>query len=168
MTARRIVILAAATALTASVLAGCGGDDTPEASADTFCEQLAPLADLGQILQSGEADLEALAGEVSRLAAVAPQAVQPSVQSIAEALGTMAEAAAASGEEGAAATAVGFAAIEGDRESLERASAVVEGYAERECNISLVPDRTTTTDSTVPPQDTTGAPASTTSPEVAP
>lgn len=165
MTTRRTGALTLAAALALTALAGCGSDE-PEGGTNAFCEQIAPLTNLGQQLESPDADLNQLSSDLTSLVDVAPTAVRPSVETIAGALTTMASAAEASGEEGAAALAAGFAAIEGDRGSLERASEVVEGYTQRECGLDLTsespgstaptpaPDSTVATDSSEP----TGAP----------
>lgn len=156
MTTRRTGALTLAAALAITALAGCGSDE-PEGGTNAFCEQIAPLTNLGQQLESPDADLNQLSSDVTSLVDVAPTAVRPSVETIAGALTTMASAAEASGEEGAAALAAGFAAIEGDRESLERASEVVEGFTERECGLDLTPESTgstTPTDSTPAPDPT--------------
>ena len=145
---RHALATVATAALTLSLLVGCSSDEQSASSPDVFCEQLAPLADLGGQLQTTDADLAGLAQQVNGLVAVAPVAVRPSVETIASALATMASAAEASGEEGPAALAAAFAAIEGDREALERASEVVEGYANRECGFNLSPDSSEVTDPT--------------------
>ena len=135
---------------------GCSGEASqPEASVDAFCERIAPLANLANDLESGDPDLGRLADDVGDAAAVAPTAVRPSVEAIADALATMTEAAASSGEEGQAALAAAFSAIEGERAALERASDVVEGYAERECGVDLTPEATGDSGDTGPPEATT-------------
>lgn len=155
MTTRRTGTLALAAGLALAALAGCGSDETVQGT-DVFCEQISPLTNLGRQLESPEADLNQLASDVTSLVSVSPTAVRPSVETIAGALTTVASAAEDSGEEGAAALAAGFAAIEGDREALERASEVVEGYTARECGIDLTPDATGSTTS-APGPDTTDA-----------
>lgn len=138
---RRWRPLAATLGVALIVAAGCGGEEAqPEPGVDAFCERIAPLANLASDLESGDPDLEGLADDVRDAAAVAPAAVQPSIETIASALTTMNEAASASGEEGQAALAAAFSAIEGERAALERASDVVEGYAERECGVDLTPE----------------------------
>ena len=148
MSTRRTATLSLVAGLAIAAFAGCGSDE-PETGTDAFCEQVAPLANLGRQLESPEADLDRLSGDVNNLVTVSPIAVRPSVETIAGALATMVSAAEASGEEGSAALAAGFAAIEGERGALERASEVVESYTERECGIDLTPDAT---DSTTAPE----------------
>lgn len=143
--------------LVLSVLSvGCGGEEAqPEPGVDAFCERIAPLASLSGDLESDDPDLGGLARDVADAAAVAPPAVQPSIETIASALRTMTEAAAASGEQGQAALAAAFAAIEGERAALERASDVVEGYAARECGVDLTPGDTDGAGADDTPDDTT-------------
>ena len=153
----RWTVLAAVSIGCLLVAAGCGSDqEQPEPGVDAFCERIAPLASLASNLESADPDLDGLTEDVRNAAAVAPPAVQPSIETIASALATMSQAAAASGEEGQAALAAAFAAIEGEREALERASDVVEGYAERECGVDLSPgDAGETGSSDAPPNETT-------------
>lgn len=123
-------------AVAAGLLAGCGSQETT-ASPEAYCERIAPLARLGDLLVAEGTDLAALAAQISDVAAVAPSEVRPAVEEIAASVQTMADAAEANGGEGPAAIDAAFAAIADQSEQLSAASTTVDDYTLQTCGIDL-------------------------------